>query len=725
MDDRVDSSLSERVAKLENSVREIQRSIDRLNASLRQARQAAPAGISQAAEPPRTFVKKTVESNATVTPKTAPAAPIPARPAKKPFELPEHMRKTEYWLNRIGIGLLLFAVVFLFKYSIDKGWLTPAIRILFGLGLGTALLIIGFRTSGKKRHFGQVLTGGAIATYYITGFAAFQKFSLVSYPVAFAFMVAVTIIAFIISLRQDQAIFSLIGTIGGLGTPFLLYTDAASIPGLMLYTCLILAGTGAVYFFRGWCTLLWLSILGGWTIFLVSLIDGILPGPNPVLSDQWALQIGVLFGWLMFWAVPVVRDVVSASNSARWRLSTLGFGGESVSRDIRIILDHHVFLATILVPLVTLGISVAIWPDLMENTWGWITVVAAAVFGFVFWGLNGREKFKNLAITHAIMGLMFFTVGLSLLLDGDTLLIAIAAEATAMHLVARMTSQKAINICAHILFIVIGLWLTDRLHLSDITILAEPVEGIPIINARALTDLLVIGLGFFMSVRLRSIFEKRTYFIVASAIFAIWLCRELEGNVLFLSLTAEAVALHALALWKKDRAITATAHAFFGALGIWLAVRLFNPHTDETAILNAHALINLFVILTAAGVVRLLESGREWFLYLLIAHIAFLGWFLSELAPLDNGQGFITIAWGVYSAVLLVAGLIKDYHRLRTVSMITLFIVVAKLFLVDLANLEVLWRILLFMGFGGLFLFLSYYFQDLWKAKQKSADQPE
>ena len=46
----------------------------------------------------------------------------------------------------------------------------------------------------------------------------------------------------------------------------------------------------------------------------------------------------------------------------------------------------------------------------------------------------------------------------------------------------------------------------------------------------------------------------------------------------------------------------------------------------------------------------------------------------------------------------------------------------AKLFLVDLAELEVLWRILLFMGFGGLFLFLSYYFQDLWKAQPKSGE---
>jgi uncharacterized membrane protein len=39
--------------------------------------------------------------------------------------------------------------------------------------------------------------------------------------------------------------------------------------------------------------------------------------------------------------------------------------------------------------------------------------------------------------------------------------------------------------------------------------------------------------------------------------------------------------------------------------------------------------------------------------------------------------------------------------------------VVAKLFLVDLALVDTIWRILLFLGFGGLFLVISYYLQNL------------
>ena len=43
------------------------------------------------------------------------------------------MKNGAYWLNRIGIALLLFGVLFLFKYSIDNGWLKPWIRVAFGL----------------------------------------------------------------------------------------------------------------------------------------------------------------------------------------------------------------------------------------------------------------------------------------------------------------------------------------------------------------------------------------------------------------------------------------------------------------------------------------------------------------------------------------------------------------------------------------------------------------
>ena len=83
----------------------------------------------------------------------------------------------------------------------------------------------------------------------------------------------------------------------------------------------------------------------------------------------------------------------------------------------------------------------------------------------------------------------------------------------------------------------------------------------------------------------------------------------------------------------------------------------------------------------------------------------------------------MTIAWGIYAGILLVLGLRLNLKQLPTVAVGTLLIVVGKLFLVDLAELKATWRILLFLGFGGIFLVLSYYFQALWKRGSELDDQ--
>lgn len=48
----------------------------------------------------------------------------------------------------------------------------------------------------------------------------------------------------------------------------------------------------------------------------------------------------------------------------------------------------------------------------------------------------------------------------------------------------------------------------------------------------------------------------------------------------------------------------------------------------------------------------------------------------------------------------------------------TLALVVGKLFLVDLRNLDPLWRILLFLGVGALFLLVAYFVPNLWKREK-------
>jgi len=257
-----------------------------------------------------------------------------------------------------------------------------------------------------------------------------------------------------------------------------------------------------------------------------------------------------------------------------------------------------------------LGVSMLIW-SLSNETWGWITMGCVVIYGLASWNLYRLNVIKHLSYTHAFVGALLLTIAFYLLLDGDTLLFALAAEASVLHLIAHRLSAKGLAIAAHLLF---------------------------------------------------------------------------------------------------------------GTLGLWLVPRLYYMQAEGTAIFNAQALTDLWMIGVASGVSLLFTSSEERKVYRLFIHILVLGWFLRELSTLPNGQGYVTIAWGIYAVTLLVLGLRLNSNRLRTVAMVTLLIVVGKLFLVDLAELETIWRVLLFLGFGGLFLVLSYYFRALWKSNDESSD---
>ena len=575
MDDLGQESLDERLERLERDVEELRREVRGRVAGV-------TSGLSMESGGGRDFSGFTVSESGTT------------RRFRLPFELRQikDLSSGEWWLNKLGIGLLLFGVAFLFIYSVERGWIGPWMRVGFGAAIGAVMLVLGLHVYGRRRAFGQVLLGGGVGALYITVFAAFQLYSLVPYLAAFGFMVAVTLLAFVLSLRQDGASISLIGALGGLGTPFLLYTDSGSLGDLVLYTCLILAGTGAVYYRKGWVSLLAVSFVGGWLVLLIGYADSAFLVVEPSLADRRVLQVGVAFAWLLLWLVPVVRGITADER----RVSTQLF--------------------VISTPMVSFAFTAAIW-DLPASDLGWIALSAAVLYAlaaFVLRKLEGSSR--NFSYTHALVALMLLTLAAILMLEGDALIFTLAAEAAILHYVARRFSDGFISVEAHLIFFAVAVWLGARLVVPESSFEAA---GRAVLDISALVDLLVIGLAF-----------------------------------------------------------------------------------------------------AASLVVMPLSLGR---IYRIAAHTAVLAWLWRELSAMPGGEAYVTIAWGLYAVVLLVAGLRLDRSALIRVAMATLFLVAVKLFLVDLAEVEALWRVLLFLGFGVLFLSLSYYLQALWRPGRSAAEE--
>lgn len=194
-----------------------------------------------------------------------------------------------------------------------------------------------------------------------------------------------------------------------------------------------------------------------------------------------------------------------------------------------------------------------------------------------------------------------------------------------------------------------------------------------------------------------------------------------NGHALIIALLAEAVLIRLVAQSMRDRMFSVASHALFLLLFGWVFYRLVNLPTAGTPFINAPGLSELLVLILGASMTWLLN--RKWLAtaYPIIAHLLFLGWLFREPGVLINEQALITTSWGIYGVVLFLFAMRQQHSRwLRLSAFCTLALVVLKLFLVDLSEVDPLIRILLFLGFGIVFMMLSYILPTFFKKQPET-----
>ncbi len=200
----------------------------------------------------------------------------------------------------------------------------------------------------------------------------------------------------------------------------------------------------------------------------------------------------------------------------------------------------------------------------------------------------------------------------------------------------------------------------------------------------------------------------RVLTLAASVLLTFGMIGAARGNVVLAALAVQALALHLLAeRGQGGLALRWAAHKAYSVAGVWLLYRL---EQDPGAGLGNVATAAV-VIACGLGASYLVRRRQEMLAYRYFVHIALLGLLWRELARVDGGEGFATVAWGAYALGLLLFGMSRARPLVEKTALATLLVVVAKLFLVDLAALEAIYRILLFLGFGAVFLFFSYALQ--------------
>lgn len=164
------------------------------------------------------------------------------------------------WLLRIGVLILVSGIGFFLKYSIDNGLLGEHARVALTVLTGVGMIVGGVRLVGGRYHlFSQGMLGGGIAVLYFSVFAAFSFYHLIGAYLSFALMALVTACAASLAVRLNAMLIAIFAIIGGYCTPILLSTGVVNFIGLFSYMLLLGAGILAINWFKQWHLLNYLS----------------------------------------------------------------------------------------------------------------------------------------------------------------------------------------------------------------------------------------------------------------------------------------------------------------------------------------------------------------------------------------------------------------------------------------------------------------------------------
>ena len=141
---------------------------------------------------------------------------------------------------------LAIAGIFLVRFSIEAGLLTPAVRVALSFVFGLALLAgaeAAFRFDARLNdpRVRQALAGAGLATLYGAFYLAGTAYGLIGAGAAFVGLALVTAAAIGLSFRFGLPS-AVIGLVGGFAAPLLVDSDSANVPLLAFYLALITGG---------------------------------------------------------------------------------------------------------------------------------------------------------------------------------------------------------------------------------------------------------------------------------------------------------------------------------------------------------------------------------------------------------------------------------------------------------------------------------------------------
>lgn len=257
------------------------------------------------------------ETTATVEPAAASVPPVTvAAPPPKPPQPSFEEQLTSRWLVWLGAGTIALGGVFLVKFSIDYGLITPEMRVVFGFLFGMTLVAGGewLRRRGANMNIEALrgsyvppaLTAAGLFIAFASTYAAFALHQMLSPLASFVALGALAGVAIVQSIWHGRGV-ALLGLLGGFVTPLLVSSDHPSAWAFFLYLGALVIALVTLIRFMSWFELLW-PVLGGIAFWVFIWLDAVWT-PGDIVAVGLFLFVTAATFCAAFWDMPAKATV--------------------------------------------------------------------------------------------------------------------------------------------------------------------------------------------------------------------------------------------------------------------------------------------------------------------------------------------------------------------------------------------------------------------------------
>jgi len=495
------------------TIHELQARVAQLEAAVRLPREQRP--IQHTPIPPIQQPSEIQPGPITPGPEPAPPPPqVTTPPVSAPVYTRPHIdaQKLESmigrrWVGWAAVALILFAAAFFLKYAFDNRWIGELGRVSIGVAAGVILTVLGFRYHHRGwRVFSQILTAGGVVLLYLSAYAAFGYYHLVTQKAAFIYLVILVSEAAALALLYEAPAIAIMALIGGFLSPILLHSDRDQYKSLFGY--IFALDVGALALLKHWPGLSSLAFAGTHLLFWLWYAEKYHPHK---LSAVMIFQTAV---FLAFLAAYTIRQIVRRANA-------------TIEDLLLLLLNPFVFFAT----------SYHLLNPSYHDWMGVFAIAMAVVYaGSTKLLLDRLAAKRGEALILIGVAITFITLAIPIQLRSNWITMAWAVEALVVLWTAIETKSKRLHALAWILFtLALG-----KLVVWDTSSIAWRTTFTPVFNRYFLSSLFVIVCFFGAAWLYHRLGDQKEVFapqlkVIAAVvgIIALWFLMSVEVHTFF------------------------------------------------------------------------------------------------------------------------------------------------------------------------------------------------